>query len=95
MPEILLQTKLVKPALRSTLVPRGGYFTIVLQKIVAIRLREGTRKMVGSALHGQTKQPRNEVILTLNIALFDSLDLTFPYHVHRFVTVNRSPSRWI
>ena len=51
--------------------------------------------MVDMELRGKVKQSGNEFILTLDIALFNSLNLSLQYHVHRFVTLNRTPSRWV
>ena len=48
--------------------------------------------MIDLGLHGYAKELCNELILTLDITLFNSLNLSFPYHVHRLVTLNRTPS---
>ena len=51
--------------------------------------------MVDMELRSEAKQSGNELILTLDIALFNSLNLALPYHVHRLITLNRPPSRWV
>ncbi len=48
--------------------------------------------MVDMELRSEAKQSGNELILTLDIALFNSLNLALPYHVHRLITLNRPSS---
>ena len=58
-------------------------------------MRTGAKETASFDLCSQTKQFHDKLLLTLNIALFDSLKLPFPYHVHRLISLNRPPRRWI
>ncbi len=45
----------------------------------------------GLDLGSQAKELRDELILRLNVVFFCSLNLSLSYHVHRFVSLYRSP----
>ena len=70
----------------------GSTFQVVLQlsNLSRNRVAGGTHSWF---LGGKLEQLFDEPVLTLNIIALDPPNLSFPDHIHRLISLNRSPSR--